>query len=120
MQTKLKIKEQPKVIESTVESQDTQDEFPEVIEFLESIKLIKYKDTFIQNGFEDIESILELNEEYLESLGMPLGHKLKIMKRIRELRPDDEDRPSTVSQTQAYSNEGVSYSTDDIKSNLFY
>lgn len=78
--------------------------------------MIKYKDTFIQNGFEDIETILELNEDYLESLGMPLGHKLKIMKRIRELRSDEEDGPSTVSQT--YANEGVSTSTDMINSKL--
>ena len=103
------------------ENNNEEENFSEVIEFLESVKLAKYKDTFIQNGFDDMDTILELNEEYLESLGLPLGHKLKIMKRIRELRNDDS-RPSTVPKTQAYSNEEASCTTEDIKSkygNLF-
>ena len=98
------------------ENNNEDEEFAEVLEFLDSIKLLKYKDTFIQNGFDDMETILELNEEYLESLGLPLGHKLKIMKRIRELRNDEDQRPASVSQTQDWSNEGVSRSTEDFRS----
>jgi len=48
--------------------------------------LAKYKENFIDNGVEDLETILELNEQHLEQMSVPLGHKLKIMKRIKDLR----------------------------------
>jgi len=38
------------------------DEYPEVGEFLDSINLAKYKERFIENGIEDEETILELND----------------------------------------------------------
>lgn len=62
------------------------DDFPEVDSFLSSIALGKYKDRFIENGIEDQETILELNDEHLDALSVPLGHKLKILKRIKILR----------------------------------
>jgi len=54
--------------------------------FLQSIKLEKYFDKFIQNGIEDMETVIELKDEHVEKLGVPLGHKLKIIKRIKDLR----------------------------------
>ena len=57
-------------------------------EFLTSIKLDKYQEKFIENGVEDLETILELNDEHIELMGVPLGHKLKIMKRIKDLRAE--------------------------------
>ena len=38
------------------------DEYAEVTAFLDSINLAKYKDRFIENGIEDEETILELND----------------------------------------------------------
>lgn len=58
------------------------------MEFLGSIKLEKYQAKFIEHGIEDTETILELKEEHLEQMGVPLGHKLKIIKRIKDLRSD--------------------------------
>lgn len=52
------------------------------------MQLQKYKDSFIQNGVEDLEIILELDEKHLEQMGIPLGHKLKIMKKIKDIRRD--------------------------------
>ena len=46
----------------------------------------KYKDLFLDNGVEDFETILEMDEKHLEQMSVPLGHKLKLMKRIKELR----------------------------------
>ena len=46
----------------------------------------KYKDLFIDNGIEDLETILELDDKHLEQMYVPLGHKLKIMKRIKDIR----------------------------------
>ena len=61
-------------------------EFGEVFNFLNSIKLEKYIDKFVDNGVEDQETILELEENHIEQMGIPLGHKLKIIKRIKEVR----------------------------------
>jgi len=64
----------------------TSDDYHEVQTFLNSIALIKYKDRFIENGIEDEETILELNDEHLDALTIPLGHKLKMLKRIKMMR----------------------------------
>jgi hypothetical protein len=40
----------------------------------------------VDNGIEDLETILELNDGHLDSMQVPLGHKLKILKRIKTLR----------------------------------
>lgn len=50
--------------------------------------MLKYKDTFLDNGVEDLETILEMDEKHLEQMSVPLGHKLKIMKRIKDIRKD--------------------------------
>lgn len=57
-----------------------------MIEFLSSIKLQKYESTFIEHGIEDLETILELKDEHLEQMSIPLGHKLKIVKHIKDKR----------------------------------
>ncbi len=52
---------------------------------MDSIKLKeKYRTLFIDNGIEDLETILELNDEHLQIMKVPLGHKLKILKKIKE------------------------------------
>ena len=55
-------------------------------DFLTSINLVKYKERFIENGIEDEETILELGDQHLDAINIPLGHKLKILKRIKVLR----------------------------------
>lgn len=62
------------------------EEFIEVSNFLGSIKLEKYFDKLVENGVEDLDTILELQEEHIEQMGIPLGHKLKIMKKIKDLK----------------------------------
>lgn len=63
-------------------------EYPEVDDFLNSINLTKYKDRFLENGIEDEETILELNDAHLDAVGIPLGYKLKILKRIKIVRQE--------------------------------
>ena len=70
---------------------EQENDYKDVEEFLGSVGLMKYKDTFIDNGIEETEVILELNEQHLEAMRIPLGHKLKIMKRIKELQKDTAD-----------------------------
>ena len=63
------------------------EKFVEVDEFLTTLAMDKYKETFIENGIEDLETILELEDEHFQSMSIPLGHKLKMLKRIKELKP---------------------------------
>jgi hypothetical protein len=60
----------------------------------------------LENGIEDLETILELNDTHLESLGVPLGYKLKILKRIKTIRqekgmtlPESRQRPDSAMST---------------------
>lgn len=55
---------------------------------MSDIKLEKYFDKFMENGVEDLETILELKDEHVEQMGIPLGHKLKIVKKIKDMRTD--------------------------------
>ena len=61
-------------------------EYPEVEDFLASINLAKYYDKFAENGIEDLETILELNDSHLDALGVPLGYKLKVLKKVKLVR----------------------------------
>ena len=56
--------------------------------FLESIKLDKYFEKLVDNGVEDLETILELQDSHVEQMGIPLGHKLKMMKKIKDMRAE--------------------------------
>lgn len=42
------------------------DQFREVADFLHSIKLEKYFDKLVDNGIEDLETILELQDQHIE------------------------------------------------------
>ena len=54
---------------------------------------------------EDLETILELEDSHIEQMGVPLGHKLKIMKRIKDIR---SEQGMTVPQSPAMSNSATS------------
>ena len=71
--------------------------FEEVDQFLTDINLAKYKDLFLDHGVEDLETILEVEDKHLEEMGLPLGHKLKIMKHIKEMR---KEKGMTVPQSR--------------------
>jgi hypothetical protein len=58
----------------------------EVYDFLISIKLFRYIDIFIQDGFEDLETICEIDQGYFKEREYPEQHKLRILNRVAELR----------------------------------
>ena len=58
----------------------------EVLEFLTSCGMEKYHKTFVDNGIEEIEILLELTEGHLTNMNIPLGHRLKILKKIKEAK----------------------------------
>ena len=60
-----------------------------------------------ENGIEDLETILELNDSHLDALGIPLGYKLKILKRIKIVRkekglsqPESRNRPDSAAKSE--------------------
>ena len=56
----------------------------DVAQWLESIGLGQYAELFAENAI-DIEVLPELAEPDLEKLGLPLGHRKKLLKAIRDL-----------------------------------
>ena len=45
----------------------------------------QYAEVFADNAI-DSEALVELSDEHLKELGLPLGHRVKLLKAIRELR----------------------------------
>ena len=50
------------------ESKESPSQYPEVHTFLETVTLNKYNQRFVDNGIEDLETILELNDGHLDSM----------------------------------------------------
>ena len=49
----------------------------------------QYADLFASNAI-DREALVELTDDHLRELGLPLGHRVKLLKAIREFRePED-------------------------------
>jgi hypothetical protein len=64
---------------------------PELDTFLESIRLGGYRELFLAHNFATMQTILELSDEDLQRMNLPLGHKLKVLKRIKGLQPTQEN-----------------------------
>jgi hypothetical protein len=54
-------------------------------QWLESLGLSRYFKLFVDNDL-DLEVLPELSEVHLESLGVSLGHRLKLLRAIRQLQ----------------------------------
>jgi len=83
--------------------QEEADEHKEVIDFLASISLQKYLQKFVSLGITDLDTILELQDFHLDAMEIPLGYKLKILKRIKNVReekgmsvPESRGRPESA------------------------
>lgn len=66
-----------------------------VVCFLCDIGLPQYVDAILRNGFDDIETLAEMREDHMKSMGFLPGHSLKLKKRLREFMK--EDAPSATS-----------------------
>ena len=62
----------------------------EVLDFLNTCGMDKYYKTFIDNGIEEVDILMELTEGHLTNMGIPLGHRLKILKKIKESKGNDK------------------------------
>jgi len=57
-----------------------------VHEFLQSVGLGQYADAFLQSGFDDIETLLDMEEADMKDIGIPRGHILKLRRKLKELK----------------------------------
>ncbi|XP_063314805.1 ephrin type-A receptor 5 [Pelobates fuscus] len=58
-----------------------------VNEWLEAIKMTRYTDTFVENGFNSMDAVTQMTLEDLRRFGVTLaGHQKKIMNSIQEMR----------------------------------
>lgn len=53
--------------------------------FLSDLGLSRYSSLFSQKGIEDLETAAELTETDLEGMGIALGHRIKLLKRLHDL-----------------------------------
>lgn len=95
------------------------------MEFLASINLQKYLPKFTHLGITDMETVLELQDFHLDAMEIPLGYKLKILKRIKNLRqemglslPESRGRPESAATRPATSQSNISQAKPPQKSAL--
>jgi len=63
------------------------DEGNPVAVFLQESGLEQYVGVLVRNGFDDMETLLEIQDSDMRDLGLPRGHALKLAKRLREFQP---------------------------------
>mmetsp|Transcript_62874 Transcript_62874/g.182396 ORF Transcript_62874/g.182396 Transcript_62874/m.182396 type:complete len:737 (+) Transcript_62874:64-2274(+) len=76
------------------------DEDHPIMQFLERIGLPQYAEALIKSGFDDMETLMEIQDADMKDLGIPRGHAVKLRKRLRDLREGFED-PAPYAQPPA-------------------
>jgi len=62
----------------------------EVTIFLRQIGLEQYGPILIRNGFDDMETLVMLEEDLMKDMGLPIGHILKLKKKIKDVSTLDD------------------------------
>jgi len=62
------------------------DEGNPVICFLRDAGLLQYAEVLLQSGFDELETLLEIEDNDMKDLGIPRGHAVKLKRRLREHR----------------------------------
>jgi len=84
---------------------------------LQEIGLPQYIQVFKDNGFDDLETVMEIQTKHLVDMKIPAGHQIKLTKRIENLRannPNNSMRNTLPTPTQKATSQ---VATDRIKSN---
>lgn len=55
-----------------------------VVQFLDEVGLPQYAQLLLRSGFDDMETLPDIEDADLKDLGIPRGHALKLKKRLRE------------------------------------
>jgi len=67
-----------------------------VTAFLRESGLFQYAEIFLQSGFDDLDTLMDIEEEHMKEMGMPPGHVVKLKKCIRKLAGDAEPKAAIV------------------------
>ncbi|CAD8079054.1 unnamed protein product [Paramecium primaurelia] len=70
--------------------------------FLKSIKLDTYVQKFKENGFEELDILFDIQKEQLQQMEIPLGHQIRLMKKIRELKQSVEVNDVIIQNESKY------------------
>jgi len=72
-----------------------------VVAFLEDNGLGQYAHTLLQNGFDEMETLLDMDDLDMKDVGIPRGHALKLKKRLHEyqLQQSEQDQPEFLQST---------------------
>lgn len=65
----------------------------QIEEFLKSIKMESYTQKFLENGFEELDLLLEVQNDHLQEMQIPIGHQIRLMKKIEEMRSASKYEP---------------------------
>jgi len=68
-----------------------------VVDFLRGAGLGQYADSLVSNGFDDMETLLEIEDTDMKDLGMARGHVLKLRKRLQKLKALQDSVSSSAS-----------------------
>ncbi|CAD8184502.1 unnamed protein product [Paramecium pentaurelia] len=71
-------------------------------QFLKSIKLDTYVQKFKENGFEELDILFDIQKEQLQQMEIPLGHQIRLMKKIRELKQSVEVNEPIIQNESKY------------------
>jgi len=65
------------------------------VAFLEDNGLVQYAHNLLQNGFDEMEILLDMDDLDMKDVGIPRGHALKLKKRLHEfqLQQSEQDQP---------------------------
>jgi len=80
--------------------QKQKEDLAEVHELLASLALTRYQSVFEDNGFDSKEVVVEMTEEHMQSLGMAMGHRIKLRKWIQSQSPATQQQALTVTHQQ--------------------
>ncbi|CAK7242895.1 MAG: hypothetical protein STHCBS139747_004398 [Sporothrix thermara] len=82
-------------------------------EVLEELNLSQYYESFIDQGFDTWETILDITESDLDAMGVKLGHRRKLQRRIANFRGIAPD-VALASPTRTASEEAASSRPDSV------
>mgnify|MGYP002623467979 CR=1 FL=1 len=96
---------------------DSLDKVDEVAVFLESMGLGKYLQVFKENGFDEMDIVMEIQTKHLVEMKIPAGHQIKITKRIQALKNQDPETQNKMLQENTKFNATVSGTKNKEESN---
>lgn len=77
----------------------------EIFGFLVSCGLEKYHKVFLDNGIDEMEILMEITEGHLSNLNIPLGHRLKILKNIKECKGKENEVQADAQKVESKESE---------------